>query len=156
MFRAVLMASLLAMPLAGCNSTAERNYSFALPGAASTDTLGVVNAARRSGKRSALRIDRSAQRAAERHARDMANARRMAHELPGGPRFGKRMQRDGIRTRAAENIARGQRDVGAAVTAWMNSAGHRRNLLDKGFGGVGIASAKGADGRLYWAMVLVP
>ena len=103
-----------------------------------------------------MRIDAKAQRAAERHARAMAKAGRMAHELPGGPRFAARMKRDGVALPAAENVAWGQRDVGAAVTAWMNSRGHRDNLLNARFGGVGVASAEGRDGRLYWAMVLVP
>ena len=152
----LLVLSLFALTLAGCSGASTRTYSYGAPTLAATDTLTVVNAARRSGRRAALRIDRTAQRAAERHARDMARAGRMAHELPRGPRFGARMKRDGIATLAAENVARGQRDVGAAVTAWMNSRGHRRNLLDKRFGGVGVASAAGKDGRLYWAMILVP
>ena len=145
-----------ALTLGGCSSFGRKTYSFAFSGLSGGDTLAAVNAARGEGGRGPMRIDRKAQKAAERHARDMARAGKMAHELPGGPRFGARMERDGIRTLAAENVAWGQRDVGRAVTAWMNSPGHRRNMLDKRFDGVGMASAQGRDGRLYWAMILVP
>ena len=150
-------AASLAAALAGCARGPRLPAStFALGPATPGDVLGTVNAARRGGGRTAMRLDPDAQRAAERHARAMARAERMAHDLPRGPRFGARMRRDGVALPAAENVAVGQRDVGAAVAAWMNSPGHRRNLLDRRFGGVGVASATGADGRPYWAMVLTP
>ena len=153
--RIVLAAG--AASLAGCSASALQlpASTFAFRGPAPTGTLDAVNAARGSGGRGPMRIDSAAQRAAERHARDMARARRMAHELPEGLRFQPRMERDRVPLPAAENVAVGQRDVAAAVTAWMNSPGHRRNMLDERFDGVGVASARGEDGRLYWAMVLV-
>ena len=147
--------------LAGCTSIkatalAPFEREFAFRGAGPKGTLEAVNEARRSGRRGAMRIDARAQKAAERHARDMARANKMAHELPGRPKFTERLEKAGIRTVAAENVAWGQGDVAGAVTAWMNSSGHRRNMLDERFEGVGVASARGRDGRLYWAMVLVP
>ena len=154
-----LVAALLGLlATAGCTGLGlgTRDYAAAFSGLGANDTLGAVNAARQTGRRGPMRIDPKAQKAAERHARAMARAGKMAHELPGGPSFGARLEREGIRTVAAENVAWGQRDVAGAVTAWMNSKGHRRNMLDKRFEGVGVASAKGKDGRLYWAMVLVP
>ena len=153
-----LLAGLLALAaLPACTRGPRLPAStFALRANAPADTLSLVNAARRSGGRPSMRIDPNAQRAAERHARAMARAGRMAHELPRGPRFGPRMKRDGVALPAAENVAHGQRDAASAIAAWMNSPGHRRNLLDRRFGGVGVASATGADGRPYWAMVLTP
>ena len=153
--------SLAAGALPACTSIkatalAPFESSFAFRGPAPTGTLDAVNRARSKGGRGAMRIDAKAQKAAERHARAMARAGKMAHDLPGQPKFGQRIARDGIRTVAAENVAWGQGDVAGAVTAWMNSAGHRRNMLDKRFDGVGVASARGKDGRLYWAMILVP
>ena len=154
MLRTALLFVMLG--LAACQSGPAQTYTLAAPALASGDALTIVNAARRSKGRSAMRIDANAQWAAERHAHSMAKAARMAHELPGGPRFSTRMERHGIVTRAAENVAAGQRTVAEAVQAWMNSPGHRRNMLDRGFGGVGVASAAGGNGRTYWAMVLVP
>ena len=56
---------------------------------------------------------------------------------------------------AAENIAEGQKDVGAAVTAWINSPKHLHNMLGK-YEGLGVAIARDAssDGKPYWSMVL--
>ena len=156
--RDVVAGLLSLVALAGCSSGGPRlpASTFALRANAPADTLGLVNAARRSGGRGAMRIDPAAQRAAERHARAMARAGRMAHDLRGQPRFGARMRRDGVPLPAAENVAMGQSDARAAIVAWMNSPGHRRNLLDRRFGGVGVASAAGPDGRPFWAMVLTP
>lgn len=151
-------AALAAAVLPACSSGGATSTlpasSFALQSGRPGGTLAAVNAARQSQGRSAMRIDASAQRAAERHARAMAKARRMGHHVPGGPGFGQRMRRNSVPLPAAENVAVGQPDIDRAVTAWMNSPGHRKNLLDRRFAGVGVASARGADGRLYWAMVL--
>ena len=40
------------------------------------------------------------------------------------------------------------------MTGWMNSAGHRANILNGAFQDVGVAVATGADGVKYWTMVL--
>ena len=155
MFRALCFA-FAALALSACSSLPSRTYALEFPEAGREDTLSVINAARSDAGRSAMRIDEKAQKAARRHARNMAEAGKMAHVLPSGPGFAKRLEKDGINTAAAENIAYGQKDVAAVVEAWMNSKGHRRNLLNKTYEGVGVASAKGPNGRLYWAMVLVP
>ena len=55
---------------------------------------------------------------------------------------------------AAENIAYGYADFPRTLDQWINSSGHRRNLLLKGASKVGIANAKSASGRTYWAMVI--
>jgi len=53
---------------------------------------------------------------------------------------------------AAENIASGQRTPQAAVTSWMNSAGHKANILNSKFGHVGVGVAADSDGKLYWSL----
>jgi uncharacterized protein YkwD len=40
------------------------------------------------------------------------------------------------------------------MDAWMNSSGHRRNILDPAFTNVGVASTQGANGVVYWTMDL--
>jgi uncharacterized protein YkwD len=49
----------------------------------------------------------------------------------------------------AENIAWGQSDSSEAVGDWMNSSGHRANILGS-YTHIGVAWARGSDGRLYW------
>jgi len=54
---------------------------------------------------------------------------------------------------AGENLAAGQRGPAEAVRDWMNSPGHRRNLLHLDFGHIGIGVAMDHNGRLYWVQM---
>lgn len=54
---------------------------------------------------------------------------------------------------SAENIAQGQRTPREAFTAWMNSSGHRANILKADYRDIGVASLAGPSGRL-WTMQL--
>jgi len=57
--------------------------------------------------------------------------------------------------RAAENIAYGYESFDKTLGQWIDSSGHRKNLLLHNASRVGIASAKDANGkRTYWAMVI--
>ena len=57
--------------------------------------------------------------------------------------------------RAAENIAYGYDNFPKTLEQWINSAGHRKNLLMHDGTRVGVASARSAtNGRTYWAMVI--
>jgi uncharacterized protein YkwD len=57
--------------------------------------------------------------------------------------------------RAAENIAYGYDSFPKTLDQWINSPGHRKNLLMHGTARVGVANAKSsANGRTYWAMVI--
>jgi Cysteine-rich secretory protein family len=70
-----------------------------------------------------------------------------------GP-FSSRVAPAGSR-RAAENIAYGYDSFGKTLDQWIESSGHRSNLLLHGASRVGIASAKSSkSGRTYWAMVI--
>jgi uncharacterized protein YkwD len=50
----------------------------------------------------------------------------------------------------AENIAMGQPDSSEAVQAWMNSSGHRANILNPGHRRIGVAAFRTASGVIYW------
>jgi hypothetical protein len=52
-----------------------------------------------------------------------------------------------------ENIAAGQPDAGSVVTAWMNSAGHKANILDSRYTGLGVGVASGSCYRTYWVQI---
>jgi uncharacterized protein YkwD len=57
--------------------------------------------------------------------------------------------------RAAENIAYGYESFKKTLGQWIDSSGHRKNLLLHNGSRVGIASAKDGSGkRTYWAMVI--
>jgi len=56
-------------------------------------------------------------------------------------------------SRAAENIAYGHADFADTLKQWINSAGHRANLLLHGAKWIGVAHAQNGH-RIYWAMVI--
>ncbi|WP_258171150.1 CAP domain-containing protein [Paenibacillus sp. R14(2021)] len=51
---------------------------------------------------------------------------------------------------AGENIAAGQQSVQAVMTAWMNSPGHRQNILSSNYTQLGVGYAKGGNMSPYW------
>src|SRR5205085_6928515 len=82
----------------------------------------------------------------------MAAQDKLDHDVLGN--FNKRVSPAGA-GRAAENIAYGYDSFPKTLDQWINSSGHRRNLLLHNASRVGIASVKSsATGRTYWAMVI--
>ncbi|HEY9661942.1 MAG TPA: CAP domain-containing protein, partial [Allocoleopsis sp.] len=74
---------------------------------------------------------------------------RMDHNLPGEPSLGERVSRTGYRwSSIAENIAHGQQTPEDVVNSWMNSSGHRANLLNPAYQDIGVGFANG-----YWTQV---
>ncbi|MGQ0684096.1 CAP domain-containing protein [Bradyrhizobium sp.] len=96
--------------------------------------------------------DATLDRIALEQARAMAAKDNLSHDALGP--FNKRVApaRAG---RAAENIAYGYDSFEKTLGQWIDSSGHRRNLMLHKASRVGIASAKNASGkRTYWAMVI--
>ena len=140
------VASCATPPTHVSNTPASDQTASALP---------LVNALRARNGLPPLKIDGAASAAAIYQARRMADARKMEHLIGIGDDFGKRVKASGVKLPAAENIAEGQRDVSAAVTAWINSPKHLHNMLGK-YDGLGVALAydPSSGGRPYWSMVL--
>lgn len=96
--------------------------------------------------------DATLERIALEQARAMAAKNDLSHEVLGP--FTRRMApaRAG---RAAENIAYGYESFEKTLGQWVDSSGHRKNLLLPNASRVGVASARDASGkRTYWAMVI--
>ena len=86
--------------------------------------------------------------AARDHSRDMADNDYFSHTSPDGRTVGDRVTDAGyIWSRVAENIARGHTSPEAVVLGWMNSEGHRRNILSADFCDLGVGYV--STGR-YW------
>jgi uncharacterized protein YkwD len=97
-------------------------------------------------------LDATLDRIALEQARAMAAKNDLSHEVLGP--FTRRIApaRAG---RAAENIAYGYESFEKTLGQWIDSSGHRKNLLLHNASRVGIASAKDGSGkRTYWAMVI--
>lgn len=114
-----------------------------------------ANQHRTNAGRSALAIDARLTSAAQSHANDMAQRRVVTHTGSDGSNAGQRIKVHGYSWRTwAENAAGGQSTAEEAVNAWMNSAGHKANILNGDMGNVGVAAAVGSNGVTYWVMVL--
>lgn len=97
-------------------------------------------------------LDSTLTRIAHDQAAAMAAKDQLDHDVLG--QFNKRVSPAGA-GRAAENIAYGYDSFPKTLDQWINSSGHRRNLLLRNASRVGVASVKSsATGRTYWAMVI--
>lgn len=151
-----LTALSLAAGVVGCATSPSPTKVAKVPGADQTAAaLPMVNALRAKNGLPALHADPAATAAALYQAKRMASAGSMRHLMGVGDNFGDRVKASGVKLPAAENIAAQQSDVGAAVTAWINSPHHLRNMLGN-YSGIGVAVAHNpASGDTpYWAMVL--
>ncbi|MGK5683132.1 CAP domain-containing protein [Actinoplanes sp. URMC 104] len=116
-----------------------------------TQVVTLTNAERIKNGCGALRIDSRLVAAARAHSTDMVTNTFFDHTGSDGSTFVVREARAGYTTGAsAENIAWGYRTPQAVVTGWMNSAGHRANILNCSSVAVGVGVAYAADGSLYW------
>lgn len=76
-----------------------------------------------------------------------------SHTRPDGSSFSSVLKENGISFRGAgENIAWGQRTPEAVVNAWMNSEGHRANILNKNFTSIGVGYYLNGS-TPYWAQL---
>ena len=88
----------------------------------------------------ALTINTKLNAAADRHSRDMALNDVFSHTGSDGSKFTQRIQDAGYSySTAAENIAVGYRTPQDVVTGWMNSEGHRRNILNCALQEIGVS-----------------
>lgn len=90
-------------------------------------------------------------KAAYKHSLDMVNRNFFDHENPDGESPIDRIRNEGlIFFTAAENIAAGQSSPQAVVKAWMESEGHRANILNPDLKQIGVGVARGGIYGIYW------
>ena len=109
-------------------------------------TLRLHNEARASRGLRPLCVDPTLTRAARAHAREMMNRNRMSHNSSNGETYSARLRRFGYTRPAGENISWGGGSHGSPESrfeSWMNSRPHKANILDLGWGEVGIGAATG-------------
>ena len=89
-------------------------------------------------------------------SQDMINKNYFDHNSPTYGSPFDMMKQFGVSYRAAgENIAMGQRSPKEVVTAWMNSEGHRKNILNSSFTKIGVGVAQKSNGTLYWTQMFI-
>lgn len=115
--------------------------------------IELVNAERQKADLPPLKANAKLMKAARGHSANMARKKQLAHDLDDkGP--GERIQEVAyVPAGWGENCAAGQRTPAEAINCWMNSAGHRANILGGNYREIGVALAKSADGVFYWTQV---
>jgi len=119
------------------------------------EVFDLINKQRTNNGLQALKIDNEVQKVARIKAQDMVDNNYFAHESPtyGSPFQMLKSFKISYKT-AGENIAANSSNSGA-VNAWMNSSGHKANILNSGYNytGIGVVSSK-KYGKMYVQMFI--
>jgi uncharacterized protein YkwD len=113
--------------------------------------LALVNQERAAAGCGALVADSGLAGVARAHSADMRDRDFFDHTNPDGLDPFDRASAAG-QTAYAENIARGQDDAAAVMASWMDSPGHRRNILDCDLTRLGVGVAEGSGGP-WWTQL---
>jgi uncharacterized YkwD family protein/spore coat assembly protein SafA len=121
-----------------------------------TQVVQLTNQERAKHGLKPLTQDWELSRVARYKSMDMRDKNYFSHDSPtyGSPFT--MMKNFGISYRAAaENIAAGQTTAQEVVNAWMNSPGHRANILNGTYTYIGVGYAKGGTQRYYWTQMFI-
>jgi uncharacterized protein YkwD len=113
--------------------------------------LALVNAERAANGCGAVVADQGLAAVARAHSADMRDRGYFDHTNPSGLDPFDRADAAGVDARA-ENIAMGQRDAADVMDSWMNSSGHRANILNCKLTKLGVGVAEG-DGGPWWTQL---
>ncbi|HAS92319.1 MAG TPA: hypothetical protein DCS12_08850 [Clostridiales bacterium] len=112
----------------------------------------LVNVERQKNGLAPLTLDPAISNVARIKSQDMSANNYFAHQSPTYGSAGDMLAKHGIRYTAwGENIAAGQRTPEEVVNAWMNSPGHRANILASHFTKIGVGYVN--NGRPYWTQM---
>ncbi|MGG3561872.1 CAP domain-containing protein [Neobacillus rhizosphaerae] len=131
-------------------TTSQSTYSLS---AYEQKVVDLTNQERAKNGLPALKVDLTLSKMARDKSQDMSTNHYFSHTSPAYGSPFDMMKKYGITYRyAGENIAMGQRTPEEVVTAWMNSEGHRKNILSPNFTYIGVGYV--ADGN-YWTQEFI-
>ena len=120
------------------------------------EVVRLVNAERAKSGLPALKTNWELSRVARYKSADMANKGYFSHNSPTYGTPFQMMENFGLRfTAAGENIAYGQRTPAEVMRDWMNSPGHRSNIMSGSFSEIGVGLAKNKNGVCYWTQMFI-
>lgn len=117
--------------------------------AAAAQVLSLVNEERAKVGCSPVAANSALTKLAQSYSEEMAARGFFDHTDPDGSTPWDRAEKAGISNLGGENIARGQADAAAVMDAWMNSPGHRANILNCDFKTLGVGVELGSGGP-WW------
>ena len=128
------------------SQTAVSSYS-----AFQNEVVRLVNVERAKNGLAALSIDATITKTATLKSQDMAKNNYFSHTSPTYGSPFDLMKQYGVSYRTAgENIAMGQTSPAQVMNGWMNSEGHRANILNSSYTKIGVGVAQNANGTYYW------
>ena len=110
----------------------------------------IVNAERKKQNLTPLSIDESLMKSCDVRVKELVE--KFSHTRPDGSTCYTSIEID--YNAAAENIAYGQNSAQAVMTGWMNSEGHRNNILSDKYTHIGVGCYEN-DNRLYWVQLFI-
>ncbi len=121
-----------------------------------TQLLRLTNQERQKSGLAPLKLSAQLSRSAQSHALDMAKNNYFSHTGRNGSKIGDRAKASGYKySRVGENIAAGRSTAEGTMKQWMNSSGHRANILNPKFTEIGFGYANGSNSSYqhYWVQV---
>ncbi len=116
------------------------------------EVIRLVNEQRAQNGLKALTVDVNVQKAAQVRAKEQQQL--FSHTRPNGTNCFTALKENGVSYRGAgENIAMGQRSPEQVMNGWMNSEGHRKNILNAKFTNIGVGVHKDSNGKYYWTQM---
>lgn len=116
----------------------------------------LVNKERVKAGLAPLKANWELSRVARYKSQDMIDKNYFSHTSPTYGSPFDMMTSFGIKYMAAgENIAYGQPTPTSVMTGWMNSSGHKANILSKNYTEIGVGVAKKTDGTIYWTQQFI-
>lgn len=116
-----------------------------------SEVISLVNAERAKYNLAPLTTEKNLSAAALTRAKEIVQS--FSHTRPDGTSFSTVLKEHGISYRiSGENIAWGQRTPQEVVRGWMNSPGHRANILNERFTSIGVGYHI-ENGRTYWTQL---
>lgn len=118
------------------------------------EVVRLVNQEREKAGLSPLTVNAQAAEAAQVRAGEIEYL--FSHTRPDGTSFVTALQEAGVSYRGAgENIAYGQKTPEQVMEGWMNSQGHRANILNPNFTAIGVGHYQNSRGVSYWTQLFV-
>jgi len=153
----LLMAAACASPTAPDRLSEAASTPPVVAGSSvASAVVALTNAERAHGGMATFGANARLMEAAQIQADQVAVAGRIEHVLQDAryPTLEDRLAASSYAWQAAgENLASGQRSAGQAVDGWMQSAGHRANILNPTFTEIGVGYATDGSGRQYYVQV---
>jgi uncharacterized protein YkwD len=119
------------------------------------EVVRLVNVERRKAGCGTVALNTELRAAIRKHVQELAThgGLYISHVGDNGSSFVQRAEAQGYHDAGGENVARGQRNAADVMDSWMNSEGHRANILNCSFKAIGAGAARGVDGTIVWGQI---